>query len=192
MRAITLDIETKNEFAEVGSNKPEDLDLSVVCVHDSETGLLRGFFEEELPELWPILERANMFIGFNTDHFDIPILNKYYSGNLEEIKSLDILKEVKNVLGRRLKLDTIAEATLGKKKTGHGLDAIRWWRKGEREKVKAYCLEDVKITRELYDYARTHKHLKYHDGANLKEIPLKTADWESLPEKKVLTHTLPF
>ena len=36
MRKITFDIETSNTFDEAGSSKPEDLDLSVVCIHDTE------------------------------------------------------------------------------------------------------------------------------------------------------------
>ena len=58
-----------------------------------------------------------------------PILNKYYAGDLGKIKSVDLLKEVKQVLGRRLKLDNVAEATLGKKKIGNGLEAVKWWAK---------------------------------------------------------------
>ena len=49
-----------------------------------------------------------------------------------------ILKEIKNSFGRRMKLDQIAEATLGTKKSGHGLEAVEWWKKGEKEKVKKY------------------------------------------------------
>lgn len=101
------------------------------------------------------------------------------------------MKEVKNVLGRRIKLDTLAEATLGRKKTGHGLEAIVWWRNGEREKVKSYCMEDVKITKKLYDYAILNKHLKYLEGTRVKEIPLDTSKWEEENEKAV-AQMLPF
>ena len=76
-----------------------------------------------------------MLIGFNSDHFDIPLLNKYYPGDLTKIKSLDLLVEVKRSLGRRLRLDTIAEATLGMKKSGHGLEATRWWKEGKADLV---------------------------------------------------------
>ncbi len=191
MRKIVFDIETKNIFSDVGSNDPTDLDLSVVCIYDSETDSYSSYIEEELPKLWPILEKADMLIGFNSDHFDIPVLNKYYSGNLNKIKSLDILKEVKNSLGRRIKLDTLAEATLGRNKTSHGLEALKWWRNGEIQKVRDYCIEDVRITKDIYDYARKNGHLKYKDGTELKEIKLDTTDWEK-PNESALTHTLPF
>src|SRR4030066_2550848 len=114
MRKIVFDIETKNCLSEV-----EKIDLALVAIHDSLTDSYSSYLEEELVKLWPILEHADMLIGFNSDHFDIPILNKYYPGDLTKIKSLDILKEIKNSYGRRFKLDNIAEATLGKKKSGH-------------------------------------------------------------------------
>jgi DEAD/DEAH box helicase domain-containing protein len=135
-----------------------------------------------------------MFVTFNGDHFDIPLLNKYYSGDLTKIKSLDLLAEVKKVLGRRIKLDTVAEATLGKKKTGHGMDAIMWWQKGEIDKIIKYCIEDVKITRELYDYALKNNHLKYKDlgvGGTIRDIKLDTSKWQTAHEQ-AMNFTLPF
>jgi len=191
MRKITFDVETKNFFEDTGSNNPASLDVAVVCIHDSATDTYESFFENELVKLWPIMEKADLLIGFNSDHFDIPLLNKYYTGDLTKIKSLDLLKEVKKSLGRRLKLDSIAEATLGRKKTANGLIAANWWKKGEIEKVKNYCLEDVRITKEIYNYALKHGSLKYKDGKETKEIKLDTSRWEEKAPSG-LTHTLPF
>src|SRR3989338_3868449 len=77
-------------------------------------------------------------------------------------------------------LDTLAAATLGRKKTADGLAASRWWKEGAFQKVIDYCIEDVKITKEIYEYALTHGHLKYRDGDAIKEIPLDTSDWEKI------------
>lgn len=191
MRKITFDIETQGEFTG-GIANPATLDLSVVCIHDSETDAYTCYEKHELAELWPILERADMLIGYNSDHFDIPILNKYYAGNLESIKSLDLLKEVKNVLGRRLRLDSLAEATLGKNKSGNGLEAQKWMKEGQMDKVKAYCIDDVRLTKELYDYARKNGSLKYKDYEGVREVKLNTSSWESRNGASTLTHTLPF
>lgn len=189
MRKITFDIETTSG---AGSFDPTDLDITVVGIHDSQTDDLRCYTVEELPNLWPILERADVLIGYNSDHFDIPILNKYYSGDLRAIRSIDLMKEVKNVLGRRLRLDNIAEATLGKKKSGNGLQAIQWWKEGLHEKVKQYCLDDVRITRDLYEYALRHGHVKYRDFDGVRDIKIDTTSWEKVPAAPALTHTLPF
>ena len=191
MRKLIFDIETKNSFQEVGSNNPADLDISVVCVYDYESDRYDSYLEKDFKNLWPIIEKADMLIGYNSEHFDTPLLNKYYPGDLTKIKNLDILKEIKSSLGRRIKLDTIAEATLGKKKIGHGLEAITWWKNGEIDKIIKYCLEDVKITKEVYEYALKNGSLKYKDGNELKEIKLDVSHWEEESASSI-THTLPF
>jgi DEAD/DEAH box helicase domain-containing protein len=190
MKIITFDIETTGEF--MGNGDFSNLEVTIVGVHDSETGEYTSYLKEELPKMWPLFEAADIIVGYNSDHFDIPILNKYYAGDLTKIKSVDLLKEIKNVLGRRLKLDNIAGATLGTKKSGDGLQAVRWWAAGEVEKVRAYCLDDVRITKELYDHAKKHGFLKYKDYEGKRDIKLDTSNWEAPNNSPALTHTLPF
>ncbi|MCL5782268.1 MAG: ribonuclease H-like domain-containing protein [Patescibacteria group bacterium] len=191
MRKITFDLETKNIFQDVGSNDPASLDMSVVCIHDSDTDQYTAYTEEQLKDLWPIMESADIIVSWNGDHFDIPILDKYYPGDLSKVKSVDLMKEVQRVLGRRLKLDTVAEATLGVHKSGNGIDAINWWNSGEIDKIIKYCIDDVRITKEIYDYAMANSHLKYRDNGAIKEIPLDTSQWE-IPSGGSMTFTLPF
>ncbi len=192
MRKIVFDIETSNIFQDVGSNNPADLDISVVGVYDSETDSYKAYLQKDFALLWRIIEEADLLITFNGDHFDIPLLNKYYSGDLGKIKSIDLLREMQKSAGRRMKLDQIAEGTLGSHKSGHGLDAIRWWREGKVEEVIKYCLDDVRLTKELYDYALVNGKLIFKEGPHLHEVKLDTRDWESLPESGGMNHTLPF
>lgn len=190
MRRVTFDIETIGTFQQ---NDWSGLEISVVGVYDSGTKKLSCFTQDEFKDMWPIFESADIIVGYNSDHFDIPILNKYYAGDLSKIKSVDLLKEVKNALGRRLKLDNLAEATLGKGKSGNGLEAVTWWEQGLYERVKQYCMDDVKITDDLYLYAKKHGKLKYKDYDGVREIKLDTREWEILPDNVgALTHTLPF
>ncbi|HUD01874.1 MAG TPA: ribonuclease H-like domain-containing protein, partial [Rhabdochlamydiaceae bacterium] len=122
----------------------------------------------------------------NSDHFDIPLLNKYYSGDLSKIKSVDLLAEIHKSLGRRIKLDNVAEATLGKNKSGHGLEAITWWKQGEIQKIIDYCIDDVKITKEVYDYALKNKSLKYKDfGGGIKDISIDSSKWEEVKKSSM-------
>lgn len=191
MRKITFDIETSNFFTDTGSNDPASLSIACVCIHDSTTDAYSSFFEEDLVKLWPILEKADLLIGYNSDHFDIPLLNKYYRGDLRKIKSIDLMKEIKKVLGRRIKLDAVAQATLGIGKSASGVTANIWWNRGEKDKVVSYCIDDVKITKQLYDYAKKEGQVKYLDGKELKTLTLDTSHWE-VKKEAAMTHTLPF
>jgi DEAD/DEAH box helicase domain-containing protein len=191
MRKIFFDIETRNTFQEANTNDPADLDISVVCIYDTETETSSSYLQEELPKLWPILEKADLLIGYNSEHFDMPLLNKYYAGDLSKIKHVDLLKEIKASLGRRIKLDDIADATLGRKKIAHGLEAIEWWKSGEIDKIIKYCIEDVMITKAVYDYAMKHKKLKYKEFGKLKDISLDPSNWET-KEDTSMTFSLPF
>lgn len=191
MRIVTFDIETANWMSDTGSSDPADLQIAIVCIHDSETNSYSSFLESELGGLWNILERTDMLIGYNSDHFDIPLLNKYYPGDLTRIKSLDLMKEVYDVLGHRLKLDTIAEATLGEKKLASGSQSLQWWRAGEIEKVREYCLKDVEITRKLFDYALEKGVVRYRDMTQTRDVKLNTKNWLA-PASGAMTFTLGF
>lgn len=191
MRYVVFDLETQNIFQEVGSNDPTALDISVGTVYDSETEIYTTVTVNELSELWPIIEKADALVGYNSNHFDIPLLNKYYPGDLTQIKSIDILEAIKNSLGRRLRLDTIAEATIGTKKSADGLAAVRWWREGKIDLIKKYCEQDVRVTKDVFEYALKNSHVKYKDGGRKKEIPLDISSW-LIRDDVSMTHSLPF
>ncbi len=191
MRRIVFDIETTGESPN-GAFDFASQELTIVSIHDSQTNTFSSYFRDELPKLWGILERADMLIGYNSDHFDIPILNKYYPGDLTHIKSIDLLKEIRNVLGRRLKLDNIAEATLGTGKIASGLDAVKWYAEGNFEKLREYCEDDVRVTKEIYEYAKKNKSLKYKDFDGVREVKLNPSKWEVVEDQPAITHTLPF
>ena len=192
MRAITFDIETEWTAGALGRLDPSTMKLTVVGVHDSETGEYTSYLKDELNTLWPILERADVLIGYNSNAFDIPILNRYYPGDLSHIRSVDLMVEVQQVLGRRLRLDSLAQATLGRGKSGDGLKAVEWWAQGLYDKVREYCIEDVRLTRELFDHALKHGSLKYKDLKEKREIKLDTSHWLAPAESAAMTHTLPF
>ncbi len=191
MRKIILDIETKNSFQEVGSNNATDLDISLLVIYDYKDEKYKTFMEKDFPELWKILEQTDLIIGYNSDTFDIPLLNKYYSGDLTQIKSLDLLVPIRESLGRRIRLDSVASGTLGKNKSGDGLDAIKWWKNGEIEKIKKYCKQDVQVTKEVYEYAIKNKKLKYKEIGNIIEFDIDTSNWDE-GSSGGMNYTLPF
>jgi DEAD/DEAH box helicase domain-containing protein len=132
-----------------------------------------------------------MLVGYNSDHFDVPLLNKYYPGDLTKIKSLDLLNEIYVAGGRRLRLDSIAEGTLGVGKSADGMQSLQWWRAGEVEKVRQYCLKDVEITRGVFDYALQNGMVKFKELGKVREIKIDTSKWLQ-PAGSAMTFSLGF
>ena len=191
-KEIVLDIETQNTFQEVGGYDHTKLLISVVGVYFYETNEYKCYEEHELKELWPLLEHCDRIIGYNSIHFDMPVMNNYYPGDLLKLPQLDILKEIEKALGFRLKLDDVAEASIGHGKTGHGLQAVEWWRKGEKDKVKQYCLDDVRVTKEVYEYGLKYKALAYKDRLGVRKgIPVDFTVKQAVVPSKI-NLTMPF
>ncbi|PIZ53230.1 hypothetical protein COY25_03800, partial [Candidatus Uhrbacteria bacterium CG_4_10_14_0_2_um_filter_41_7] len=149
---VVLDIETSNTFQDVGGYFPEKLDVSVVVAYYYATDEYESYLVEDLPKLFERLERNGRIIGYNTIGFDIPVLNKYYVGDLMNIPQCDMLAHIHQSLGYRIKLDDVAVASIGIKKSAHGLLAVQWWREGKVQEVINYCQQDVKVTKEVYEF----------------------------------------
>jgi len=191
MRYVVFDLETQETFADAGTNDPSALNISVGCAYDSGTDTYTTVSIDEINKLWPVLEQAEVLVGYNSNHFDIPLLNKYYPGDLTKIKSIDLLEDIRISLGRRLRLDSVAQATIGAKKSANGLQAIKWWREGDINSIKKYCKQDVKVTKEIFEFALEHKKVLFKDGHKKREILLDTSHW--IPhENHKMSLSLPF
>lgn len=169
MRLVVFDVETKKSFDEVGGFYPDKLGVSVSGVwygEENTEGTLRAFREEEFGEMFKIFETADRIVGFNSIDFDMLALKPYYLGDLRKLPNFDILQEVEKKVGHRVKLDSIAKETLGSQKGGSGLDAITYYHEGNWDKLIQYCLEDVKITRDLYFHVLKNKELRFKNKWN--------------------------
>lgn len=169
MRQLFLDVETKKTFDEVGGYFPEKLEPSFVGLIEREGFPESGNFQETRHELFEqnfdrlpgLLEGADVIIGFNNIGFDLPALKSFYPGDINKLPQLDILNIIHNTAGHRVSLDAVAKETLGTKKIGHGLDAINYYQNKEFDKLAAYCMKDVEITRDIYDYGRVNGAVKF-------------------------------
>lgn len=160
---IVLDLETKKTFDEVGGQDNKHLlGVSFVGVYSYRYKKYLGFKEEKFADLLKLFKNTELVIGFNSKYFDFPVLQPYYEDfDLSQIPHLDILEEITKELGHRLKLESVAQSTLGYGKSGNGLDAIKYLREGDWESLIKYCLDDVKVTKEIYEYGLNHGHIFY-------------------------------
>ena len=169
---IVLDLETKKSLSEVRDKDYSQLGVSVAVIYSYLEQGFHYFLEEKIKDIQPYLQRAELVIGFNITNFDFLVLEPYLDFDLTKLKILDIFTEVRNSLGFRLGLESLAQATLGTGKTGSGLDALKYFRQGEIKKLIAYCRNDVRVTCQLYEYGLKHNQLLFRRGAALETIPI--------------------
>ena len=157
---LVLDLETQREFSEVEGRKPELLGVSIVGIYSYGTNQYEVYVEADLaPKLAPRLQAAELLIGFNIRRFDLPVLQPYVPFAVDALPLLDILEEIVKSVGHRVSLESVAQATLGRGKSGSGLDALRWFKEGRLDLISTYCLDDVKLTKEVYEYGKQHGRL---------------------------------
>lgn len=165
MKKLVLDLETKRSFQEVGgAHNKSRLGVSIVGTYHYQGDRFVAYREADFAELEQALRAADQIIGFNLIGFDWPVLAAEMGDWVYKLPTLDLMFEAQKALGHRVSLDSIAEATLGMKKLGSGLDALHYYREGDWDKLERYCLEDVKLTRDIYEYGRKHGNLYFMKG----------------------------
>ena len=104
--------------------------------------------DEEFPE--PLLRQfddALVIVAYNGLDFDMPLLKRYYKDKKRYhrhlCKVVDPFSRIRSTLGIWPKLDLLLEANDLATKTADGKEAVAMWRRGEREKLAAYCMADV-------------------------------------------------
>ncbi len=175
MDTIVFDIETKNFFTDqgVGWNNFPELKISVVGAYSYQKDEYYCFDEHELDKLAGLFRGAGKLVGFASNRYDIPVLNLHFQKvrtaadlNLWGFERVDLLDEIERVTGERTSLRRLAEANLGLTKDHHGSEAGDMYERGEIEKLKEYCLNDVKLTKELYDIFERDRAFLVQDKAS--------------------------
>jgi DEAD/DEAH box helicase domain-containing protein len=173
LKKIVLDLETQKSFEDVGGRgKNHLLKVSVCGIYDYSQDRYSIYEESELPKLAPILQSADQIIGFNIKNFDFAVLQPYMNFDLATVPYYDILEEIEKAIGHRIKLESVAQGTIGSGKSGNGLEALLYYKNGRMDLLKKYCLDDVRVTKEVYDYALKHQKIMYRDYFSVREMPL--------------------
>jgi DEAD/DEAH box helicase domain-containing protein len=152
---LILDLETQKSFKEVGRSKHhslEKLKVSVAGVYDYAANQFLTYEEKEMMSLEKRLREIDLLVGFNIKRFDLPVLAPYLFMPVVDLPVLDLLEDIEKARGHRASLDSIARPTLHQHKSGNGADALIYFRENRMEELKKYCLEDVRLTKEIYEY----------------------------------------
>ncbi|MEK7169109.1 MAG: ribonuclease H-like domain-containing protein [Patescibacteria group bacterium] len=172
---VIFDLETQRFFDEV--SEPSQFGVSVISLYvrtldenfNEIKGQMLSFFEEDVLKSFEYFKNADRIIGFNSKRFDVPVLKPYLPVEFQKYNHFDVLEHVKEINGKRVSLNAVAKETLGQQKVDEGGNAIIYWQKHDEEslrKLKYYCEEDVRITKEVYDYGFKNKILKFKDFWN--------------------------
>jgi uncharacterized protein YprB with RNaseH-like and TPR domain len=182
---VYFDLETQRSFGDVGGSMHKDkMQVSVAVTYSTARGTYEIYAENEMEKLGEELVRADLVVGWNHLQFDYPVLQPYVFHTLaEQTLNLDMMLELEKIVGFRLKLDSVASASLGTGKSADGLDALRWWQEHKKSgqfeplrKIAEYCAYDVKVTKCVHEYALEHGLLKYDDkNGRIAEV---IVDWK--------------
>ena len=169
-----LDIETRYSADEVGGwGRADRMGVSIACLWDAGDDRMYDYEQDQLDELVAHLGRLDLVIGFNHVKFDYAVLAGLHPYPFRSLPSLDLLVEVANRLGYRVKLDNIAQATLDVGKSADGLMALKWWKEGRLDLITEYCRQDVAVTRDVYLFGREHGHVFFtNKGGQKVKLPV--------------------
>ena len=182
---VYFDLETQRSFNDVGGAAHKDkMGISIAVTYSTARGTYEIYGESDMERLGEELVRADLVVGWNHLQFDYPVLQPYIFHTLaDQTLNLDMMVELEQQLGFRLKLDSVASATLGTGKTADGLDALKWWQEYKKSgtfeplrNIAEYCAYDVKVTKCVHEFALAHGILKYDDrNGGIAEIKV---DWK--------------
>ncbi|MFH1801105.1 MAG: ribonuclease H-like domain-containing protein [Candidatus Omnitrophota bacterium] len=177
---LVLDVETQKSFKEIGKSKAMSLSklkISVVCVYDFLTGKYAFYEEKDIMKFEQRLQAADLLVGFNIQRFDLPVLQPYLFKTVDQFPVLDLLDDIEKARGHRASLDSIARATIKEGKSGDGVEALTLFKEGRMEELKKYCMDDVRLTKNIYEYGCREGKIYFTSTWDFKthEIPV---DWK--------------
>lgn len=155
---VVFDLETQRSFGDVGGrSQMHKLGVSVGVAYRYDRDEFITYTEENIRDLIALLREADLVVGYNIKGFDYEVLRGYEDMDYAALPTMDLMYDLQERLGFRPKLESVASATLGTGKSADGLQALEWWRRGEIDKIERYCRDDVRVTRDLYNFGKRNR-----------------------------------
>ena len=174
MQALVYDIEIIKAIEERGQpripgieycggwNDHANMGISVICAYDYEDKRFRVFTESNQMVFWDLARRRAPLVGFNNVRFDNRVIEAAWEKRIHPSDCYDIMAELWKVDGLDpdnfafqthggYGLDQCAFVNFGAHKTGSGANAPVLWQQDKIGDVIDYCMEDVRLTKLLFD-----------------------------------------
>jgi DNA polymerase-1 len=137
MKRLILDIETNSSHSQVWIVVTQDVDTGEIECHT------------EASTLAPLVKEYDQIIGHNIIGFDAPVLRKLWHIGIKKSQAVDTL-----ILSRLLNPQLEGGHSLKAWGTRLSNDKIEFnfedFDNGLTEEMRLYCIQDVKLTRDLY------------------------------------------
>lgn len=181
---VYFDLETRHSAAEVGGwSNLDQMRMSIGVTYSTKLGEYTIYREEEVDELIEQLRSADLVVGFNHISFDYGVLQRYTMWSLADMtRNLDLLKDLEARIGHRIKLDSVAKASLGNTKTAEGIQALKWWaeyaKTGNTDtlmEIARYCCFDVKVTKCVHEFGIQNGFIRYDSKTG--DVVEQKIDW---------------
>lgn len=174
MNTIFFDLETQNTFEELRmyyykDKQPSKLKVSIagVLFNNKNTNIYnhKFFGESNIQLLIHNLKESNLIIGHNLFRFDYLVLQQYTKENLITLlsnKTFDTMFELeKYTEGCWTSLDDLCKLNLGEGKPHSGALIPQMWRNNQFKEVENYLLNDLIKIKDIYNYIKKNKKVKY-------------------------------
>lgn len=172
---IVIDVEIQKTIEETpgGWEATDKLGVSVAVIYEYLTDRYRIYGPADIYALQERLLRAERISGYNIWKFDFPVI--FGLPGRERVYQLapitnDILRNIWiasdldpdtfNSSHKGWSLNNVAKSTLGYGKSGYGGDAPKWFQAGNWPKLVDYCIDDVRIERDLTDFIDKYGYIR--------------------------------
>jgi len=196
-RVLVWDLETKvmPEDGETNDAYIQRCGISVAAVWDSLDSEWSLYGSRDLDALAEKLEKSDLVVGYNSIGFDHLVLD-HNTRRRVIFNELDLWRVIQASMGATRwgtgqgTLDAVSRRTLGRRKSGSGRDAPALAANGQWFELANYCMNDVMLTRELWEFMEMHGYVidpmgLKHKVGKFKELEGQDADVESVLRKEV-------
>ena len=161
-----------------GWDDHKNMGVSVMCAYDYLYDSYHVYCEDNKEEFAKILaERKPLCAGFNNIKFDNALLSSSDWPFPSDSDCYDLLREIWIAAGFGVEfnfethtgygLDIMCKTNFGTEKNGNGAMAPVLWQQGRIGEVINYCLNDIKLTKQLFDEVLAGNALKNPKGGDL-------------------------
>jgi len=149
--------------------------ISALAIFDSAEDWTYLYDDHTIQAAARHLESFDCVVGFCSSKFDVPAIEGVLGRSLALRRHEDLYVNIVQAAAHRgivgasgdFKLDTIARLNLGRTKVEHGEHAPELARKGQWARLFHYCMDDVRLTRDIFRLIRSRGSIHIYGGRTL-------------------------